>query len=106
MTVTEVFDNTYEEAIREGYVVLDLYGDHCGPCKAMAPYYNQVASDMAYIRFLKASIDQNPGLKETYQINAVPTLLFLQDGQIRERHTGALDADGLREHLAKLIYGL
>ena len=106
MTITEVYDDTYKEAISKGYVVLDLYGDHCGPCKAMAPFYNQVASDMAYIHFLKASIDRNPGLKEAYQINAVPTLLFIQDGKILERHTGALDTNGLHQHLAKLLYGV
>lgn len=104
MTVTEVFDATYEAAIQKGYVVLDLYGDHCGPCKAMAPYYSQVAADMAYVHFLKASIDQNPAIKETYKINVVPTILFMHDGQICERHTGALDADQLRQHLAKLLY--
>lgn len=104
MTVTEVFDNNYESALQEGYVVLDLYGDHCGPCKAMAPYYSQVAADLAYIRFLKASVDQNPGIKEKYGINLVPTLLFIKDGEIKERHSGALDAGGLHQHLAKLIY--
>lgn len=105
MTVTEVFDANYQEAIQEGYVVLDLFGDHCGPCKAMAPYFDQVAADMAYIRFLKASIDRNCGIQEAYKITAVPTLLFLHNGEIMERHTGALDANQLCQHIGKLLYG-
>ena len=104
MTVTEVFDATYEEAIKEGYVVLDLYGDHCGPCKAMAPYFSQVASEMAYIRFLKSSVDQNRAIKEKYNSRLVPTLLFMKDGEIKERLSAALDDKGLREHIAKLLY--
>lgn len=105
MTVTEVFDDTYEAAIRDGYVVLDLFGDHCGPCKAMAPYFDQVASELAYVRFLKASTDRNERIAKAYHINAVPTLLFMHEGEIVERHTGALDDTQLRQHIAKLIYG-
>lgn len=105
MIVTEVFDTTYQKAIQDGYVVLDLYGDHCGPCKAMAPYFEQVAADLAYIRFLKASIDRNRDIQAAFKINAVPTLLFMHNGEILERHTGALNADQLRQHIAKLIYG-
>lgn len=104
MTVTEVFDSNYQKMIKEGYVVLDIYGDHCGPCKAMAPYYSQVASDLAYVRFLKVSSDRNPIISKAYGINAVPTLLFMHDGEVKERYTGALDADQLRKHLAKMIY--
>lgn len=104
MTVTEVFDANYQQAIQSGYVVLDLFGDHCGPCKAMAPYFDQVAADMAYIRFLKASTDRNRAIAEAFKINAVPTLLFIHDGEIVERHTGALDADQLRAHIGNLLY--
>lgn len=105
MTVTEVFDSNYQEMIKEGYVVLDIYGDHCGPCKAMAPYYSQVASDLAYVRFLKASCDQNRGVQETYKINAVPTILFMHNGEVKERYTGAMDDNMLRQAVARLIYG-
>lgn len=104
MTVTEVFDANYEKLIRDGYVVLDLFGDHCGPCKAMAPYFDQVAADMAYIRFLKASTDRNSAIAQAFKINAVPTLLFMHNGEIVERHTGALDANQLREHIGNLLY--
>lgn len=104
MTVTEVFDANYQELIQDGYVVLDLFGDHCGPCKAMAPYFDQVAADMAYIRFLKASTDRNKAIAEAFKINAVPTLLFMHNGEIVERHTGALDGNQLREHIGNLLY--
>lgn len=105
MTVTEVFDSNYQELIREGYVVLDIFGDHCGPCKAMASYYSQVASDLAYVRFLKVSCDQNPGVKDAYGISAVPTILFMHNGEIKEKHTGAMDDKMLRQSVARLIYG-
>lgn len=104
MTVKEVFDSDIDEVLNQGYAVLDIFGDHCGPCKAMAPYFDQVSSELAYIQFLKISSDRNPKTQKRFGISAVPTILFLHDGEVKEKHVGAMDDAMLRQHIAKLIY--
>jgi len=103
--ILEVTENNFLEEISKGFVVLDCYGDHCGPCKAMAPYYSEISSDLGFIRFLKCSTDQNPKVSKYFEIHAVPTLLFFRNGELVERWTGALDYNGLKTQIAKLLYG-
>ena len=102
--VREIFDSNRAEAIREGYTVLDVFGDHCGPCRYMEPFFEQVSSELAYINFFKISCDRNPETQKVYEVHAVPTVLFMKDGEVKSRYTGALDTDGLKEKIAALLY--
>ena len=102
--VKEINDSGLAEAIGNGYVVLDVFGDHCGPCRYMEPFFEQVSSELAYISFLKISCDRNPDTQKLYNVHAVPTLLFLKDGEVKARVTGALDADGLKKKIAEFLY--
>ena len=102
--VREIYDSEREEAVREGYTVLDVFGDHCGPCRYMEPFFEQVSSELAYVNFLKISCDRNPETQKAYEVHAVPTLLFMKDGEVKARFIGALDTEGLKGKIAALLY--
>lgn len=82
-----------------GPVVIDFWSPTCGPCKAMAPAYDAVATEMEQegVRFLKLNTAKHPRLAEPFRIRAVPTLLFIDKGEVVDVRVGALDADGLRK---------
>jgi thioredoxin 1 len=72
-------------------VLVDFHAKWCGPCKAMAPALDQVASELASkIKVVKVDVDENPKVTGAYGIRAMPTLLIFQGGKVTAQHTGAI----------------
>jgi len=70
-------------------VVIDFFADWCGPCKKIAPEYEKLSQKYADIVFLKIDADESDKLAESFNINALPTFLFLNKGNIVKRLEGA-----------------
>jgi thioredoxin 2 len=83
-------------------VVVDFWAQWCGPCKVMAPAYESVTSELEpAIRFLKVDTEAEPELASRYKIQSIPTVLLFRHGNLVARHSGVLDAKGLRSWLRK-----
>ena len=72
-------------------VLVDFFAEWCGPCKAMAPALEQVATEMAgKLKVVKLDVDQNPNVTQKYRIQAMPTLIMFAGGKEVNRNVGAL----------------
>lgn len=72
-------------------VIVDFFAEWCGPCKAMAPALDQVATEMAgKVKIVKIDVDQNPNTAAKYGIRAMPTLMAFKDGKKVNENVGAL----------------
>ena len=72
-------------------VLVDFFAEWCGPCKAMAPALEQVASEMkGKVKIAKIDVDRNPGVTQQYRIQAMPTLMIFKGGKVAAQHVGAL----------------
>lgn len=90
---TNVSDQSFEEEVLKAAepVLVDFHAEWCGPCKAMAPALEEVSQQMAgKVKVVKVDVDANPEITAKYQIQAMPTLIMLRDGEVIGRHTGAL----------------
>lgn len=90
---TMVTDKTFDAEVLKSKepVVVDFFAEWCGPCKAMAPALDLVAKEMAgKVKVVKIDVDQNPGVTQTYKIQAMPTLMVFKDGKVASTQVGAL----------------
>jgi thioredoxin 1 len=78
-----------DEIPKKGVVVLDFYANWCGPCKRIAPAFEELAGTFKNFTFLKVDVDESPDLTELYGVNAMPTFLFLVDGKTVKKVEGA-----------------
>lgn len=88
-----VTDSTFEQEVlkAEEPVLVDFHAQWCGPCKAMAPALDQVATELAgKIKIVKVDVDENPKVTGTYGIRAMPTLILFKGGEVAAQHTGAI----------------
>jgi thioredoxin len=85
-------------------VVADFYADWCGPCKAIAPLYEQLSQQLSRpnrITFAKINTDQQQELSQAYGVRVMPTFMIFKNARKVETITGA-DQKKLSEAVKKL----
>jgi len=71
-------------------IVIDFWAPWCGPCRMMAPQFEQAAAALkGRALFVKVNSDDNPHAALRYRVRSIPTLLLLQGGDEIDRKVGA-----------------
>ena len=95
-----VTDAAFEEIVLKAElpVIVDFWAPWCGPCKMVAPILDKIAKEQAgKLVVAKVNTDEDSEWAMKYDVQGIPTMLFVANGKIIHRQVGMLSEPMLRD---------
>jgi thioredoxin len=102
--IVHVTDATFEQEVLKSPtpVLVDFWAPWCGPCKAIAPIVDDLATEYAgRLKVVKINVDDNPNVPVRYNVRGIPNLVIIKGGQVKDQIIGAVP----KGHLVKAVEG-
>jgi thioredoxin 1 len=101
----DVNDGNFESEVLKSTqpVLVDFWAEWCGPCKMLAPVLDQIATERAgKVKVAKVDVDKHSELAQRYHVQALPTLLYFVNGEVRNQTVGAASKKAILSNLDAL----
>lgn len=102
----DVTDATFADEVlnSEHTIMVDFWAEWCGPCRAVSPILDQIASEHAdKIKIVKLNVDDNPLTAMKYQITSIPAMKVYRNGEVVKTVIGAKPKPALEADLAEFL---
>jgi len=104
--VLEVSDATFDQDVlqSEQPVLVDFWAVWCGPCKAIAPIVDDLATAYAgKLKVAKVDVDKNGATPSRYGIRGIPALLIFKGGKVAEQIVGYVPREVIEEKVNRVL---
>lgn len=101
-----VKDDSFEKMVINSTlpVVVDFWAPWCGPCKMVAPTLDKLAKEFSgKVMVAKINTDEDNQWAQKYNIQSIPTMLFVHNGKIVHTQVGALPEGVLRQTFTQFL---
>ena len=100
-------NNFTDEVIKSDVpVMIDFYAEWCGPCRMMSPIVEEFAKKYeGKVKIGKINVDEESDLAMRFGVQSIPSFIFIKDGKVIDRITGAMPRPILRNYLDELAAG-
>lgn len=102
----EITDSNFEETVLKADkpVMVDFWAVWCGPCRMVGPIVEELANEYADKAVIgKVDVDNNPQVAQKYGIRNIPTILFIKNGEVVDKHVGAAPKNALEDKLKSIL---
>lgn len=106
MQPIHITDSEFDQKVLQSAapVVVDFWAPWCGPCKMIAPVLEKLAAEYdGKVTIAKVNTDENPEWAMKYGVQGIPTLLFINQGQIKDRIVGVAPAPTIKAKMEGLL---
>jgi putative thioredoxin len=100
----ETFDADAIVRSHESLVIVDFWSETCQPCRLLTPILEQVVNEFqGAVLLVKVNTDHAPVVAQEFQVQAVPTVIAILDGEITDSFQGLIPEEDIRDWFSVLI---
>lgn len=95
VSVVDLDQANFDQAISGGLVLVDFWAEWCGPCKSMHPIFDRMSKRYRHIKFARVNVDKCQDIAMRFAVQSIPTFIMFKNGQPVDRMVGAVGEPGI-----------
>lgn len=101
--VEHITNDQFEKKVlnSDSAVIVDFYADWCGPCKRLAPIFEELSSEVEGVSFFKVNVEDESELAAKFSVQSIPTLIIFKDGEPADRIMGLMPKEELKSAISQ-----
>ncbi len=93
----------FDSTVAKGTTVVDFWASWCGPCRMLAPIFEELSKEVKGVKFAKVDITESEEIAQKYGVMSIPTLIIFKNGKEVDRRMGALPKDLLKKWIESKV---